>query len=930
MTIHDTRAMEEKWLARWEQGVLYSVSSDLSRPKYYCLDMFPYPSGAGLHVGHPRGYIATDIYSRYKRMLGYNVLHPMGFDSFGLPAEQYAIETGQHPKITTDNNIFTFKAQLRKLGFCYDPEREIKTSDAGYYHWTQWIFSQLFNSWYDIVDNKAKPITELISHLEASGNTLIAASSDADAPVVTALQWRQYSKHEQSDFLMKYRLAYRADSYVNWCPELGTVLANDEVKDGFSERGGHPVHKKKMKQWMLRIGAYADRLLDGLSGLDWPDALKDMQRHWIGKSQGAEISFQLAGANSAVRVFTSHPETLYGCTFLVLAPEHELVESITSEAFKEDVAAYLEKTSFRSERDRLTGVDQSTGQFTGTYGVHPLTGEYLPIWVADYVLADYGTGAIMGVPCSDSRDFLFAKTFDLPIKYIYEGAQGSEAPYEYVSGNLIDSNEATGLSSNAAKDVIMAKLVETGRGVQTVSFRIRDAIFGRQRYWGEPIPVFYDHDGIPDVVPDHDLPVVLPDIEAFLPTNEGEPPLDRAKNWNYHGQKYETTTMPGWAGSSWYFLRYMDPRNDARPVSPENIRYWQSVDLYVGGAEHATGHLLYSRFWTHFLKDRGLIDFEEPFKKVLCQGMILGVSAIIYRDKVTHQLISADIKGERDVQPLYIDIRFVDDSNLVNVDALRSWRRSYEDADFIFNEGVFLCDRLTEKMSKSKHNVEIPDDLVERYGADTFRLHEMFLGPIEQTATWSTQSIDGPYKFLQKVGRLFQDESGNSLVEDGPANGDELKAVHTAIAKVGRLTGEMSYNTAIAALMICVNKLTSLKCHKKEVLEIVLKLLHPYAPFITEELWSGMLHNSDFLLNTDYPIAEERFLIEPEFECPVSIDGKLRLKLMIRRDLTEVEVRALVLAEPTVQRWLENKEVKKFIFVPEKIVNIVSVYETVD
>ncbi|MBP5115032.1 leucyl-tRNA synthetase [Pseudomonas protegens] len=923
MKTESIRKIEDKWLARWENEKHYSVELDTSLPKYYCLDMFPYPSGAGLHVGHPRGYIATDVYSRFKRMAGFNVLHPMGFDSFGLPAEQYAIETGQHPRVTTDKNIATFKSQLRKLGFCYDPDREIKTSDAQYYHWTQWIFSQLFDSWFCLDTHQAQPVDTLIQRFEQSGNAGVNAWSDSRTTTISAQQWAAFSPLQQSEFLMNYRLAYRADSYVNWCPALGTVLANDEIKDGFSERGGHPVQKKMMKQWMLRISAYADRLLEGLDSLDWPEALKDMQRNWIGKSQGAEIDFQVRDSQTAIKVFTTRPDTLYGATFLVLAPEHDAVEAITSAPLKLAVANYREEAALRSERERMAKAERITGQFTGAYAVHPLTGENLPIWIADYVLADYGTGAIMAVPSGDQRDFNFAQAFDLPVVHIYEGAEQAAKPFLINEGRLINSQEATGMLRAEATEWILQRLVATGTAKRTFNYRIRDAIFGRQRYWGEPIPVYYDEQGIARVVPEQDLPVTLPDIEAFLPTSEGEPPLERASSWRYRGFKYETTTMPGWAGSSWYFLRYMDPTNSHEPVSKEALAYWQAVDLYVGGSEHATGHLLYSRFWTHFLKDRGLLSFSEPFKRVLCQGMILGVSAIIYRDKATHEFVSADLKDGRDVQPLYVDISMVNDKNQVDIDALRTWRQTYTEGTFVCSKGVFLCDRLSEKMSKSKYNVVNPDDLIEVYGADTFRLHEMFLGPIDQTAIWSTQSIDGPHKFLQKVWRLFLDEEGAVIVDDLEPGDEELKAVHTAIAKVGRATEDMSYNTAIAALMICVNQLSVLQCHKRGVLELLLKLLHPYAPFITEELWSEALGHSRSILDCGYPVADESVLYEAQFECPVSINGKLRTRIMLQRGMTEEAVKAQVLEDATVQRWLSGGRLLKFIFVPDRIINIV-------
>ncbi|VVP75989.1 Leucine--tRNA ligase [Pseudomonas fluorescens] len=915
MDIKRIRDFEKKWLTAWEDDACFEVQIDPARPKYYCLDMFPYPSGSGLHVGHPRGYIATDVYSRFKRMKGFNVLHPMGFDAFGLPAEQYAIETGQHPEVTTEKNISTFKQQLRALGLCYDSKREISTSTPEYYKWTQWIFTRLFDSWFCQNRKVARPIHDLITILEIHGNVGLCAHGHETAPRVEPGRWAMLCASEQAEVLMHYRLAYRADSYVNWCPALGTVLANDEVKDGCSERGGHPVVRKMLKQWMLRITAYADRLLDGLAPLDWPAPLKEMQRNWIGRSQGAHLRFASPLVTGrSISVFTTRPDTLFGVTFIALAPEHPDINALTEPALRVAMTEYVDAAGLRTSRDRMTIAQACSGQFTGNHAVHPLTGELLPIWVSDYILADYGTGAVMGVPALDERDRRFAQTFGLPVREVYSDDGES---------SLLDAQGASGLDRVRGTAWIMQALSAAGTGEPATNYRIRDAIFGRQRYWGEPIPIYYDEQGIARALPDERLALVLPRVEGFLPTEHGEPPLQRAEGWRYGEYRYETTTMPGWAGSSWYFLRYADPHNPDAPISPEAARYWRTVDLYVGGSEHATGHLLYARFWTHFLKDLGVVEFTEPFQRMLCQGMILGNSAIIYRDQRTHALVSADLAEGRHVQALHIDINLVNERNEVDVEGLRNWRSGYRLAEFEYSNGRFLCDRRIEKMSKSRHNVVNPNDLVEAYGADTFRVHELFLGPIEQSSVWSSQSIDGPHKFLQRVWRLFEHDSGWPQFSAAPPTPQELKVLHTAIAKVGQDTQMLSFNTAIAALMTCVNQLIQLDCHKPEILKPLLQLLHPFAPFMTQELWTTALGLEGGIVDSRYPVADESLLKEDQFECPVTINGKVRTRLLLDRTLSAQEIEQRVLADPDVHRWIDNLTVRKVIVVKERMVNVV-------
>lgn len=922
----DLKTIEGKWKQYWDDNKTYQVREDSDKKKFYCLDMFPYPSGAGLHVGHPRGYIASDVLSRFKRMQGFNVLHPMGYDAFGLPAEQYAIETGQHPELTTENNINRFREQLNKIGLCFDLSRGYRTCDPEYYRWTQWIFLQLFNSWYDYDKNKSRSIDELTAILDKEGNTLLNAAIDEGTPIKSAQEWRELSRLQKSDFLMNYRLAYRSESSVNWCPFLGTVLANDEIQDGLSERGGHPVTKRKMKQWMLRITAFSERLKDNLDSLDWPESLKEMQRNWIGKSVGCEINFsvEVTGETENICVFTTRPDTVYGCTFLVLAPEHPLINKVTTDEQSTVISSYVKMAKSRSDRERLIDVDRVTGVFTGAYAAHPLTGEAIPIWVADYVLLEYGTGAIMAVPASDSRDFYFSRKFELPLTHIFENTEDLDAPYKVNMGVMINSNELNGLKTEDAKEKIYAIIEGANRGGRSVKYRLRDAIFGRQRYWGEPIPIYYDDDGVPTAVDATDLPLELPKIDDYRPTDEGEPPLERAANWSYRGHSLETTTMPGWAGSSWYFLRYMDADNDKSFADAKKTSYWQAVDCYVGGSEHATGHLLYSRFWTQFLHDLGHINFQEPFNKIVCQGMILGRSAVIYRDKNSDTIISADIAKGQDVQPLYVDINFVDKNNHVDIEQLRAWRTEYKDIKFMLNDKKsLLCDRVTEKMSKSKYNVVIPDDIIEEYGADCFRIHEMFLGPINQSAPWSVQTIEGSYKFIKRVWRLFYNDDRQCIVNDDNVTDEVMKVTHRTVKHVGELTESMSYNTAIASLMTCLNMFIKLDVHSRGSLSVFLQILHPYAPFITEELWSQALGNKSSILDQGYPKWDEKYTTEQEFSYPVSVNGKLRAKISMPIDIDRDAAQAIALENEIIQRWLEGKTVEKIIFVPQKIINLV-------
>ncbi len=923
MSSYDHKKIEEKWQGYWNDMNTYQTEVDVNKPKYYVLDMFPYPSGAGLHVGHPLGYIASDIVSRYKKLKGFNVLHPMGFDSFGLPAEQYAIETGQHPAKTTEENIKTFKKQLFKIGFSYDWSKEIRTSDPGFYKWTQWIFIQLFNSWYNKESGKAESIGLLIKIFEKEGNKNIKAECDEGTPHFTAEEWSSYSKKEKDGILLKYRLTYLADAVVNWCPELGTVLANDEVKDGFSERGGYPVERKKMKQWMMRITAYADRLLSNLDTLEWSDSLKEMQRNWIGKSNGCEINFAVEGKDTILTAFTTRPDTIFGVTYLVIAPEHELVQELVTEAQKESVSEYLEIAKNRSERERMSDVKQVSGVFTGSYVVNPFNGKRIPLWVADYVLAGYGTGVVMAVPSSDDRDFKFATHFDLPIINVIDGTEGMEDPTEKKHGIMINSGFLDGLESTDAIEAAIKEAETKGIGKRKINYKIRDAVFSRQRYWGEPVPVYFDENDFPQPVSEEDLPVTLPEISEYKPTSDGKPPLGRAEDWLYQDKyPFELTTMPGWAGSSWYFLRYMDSNNEKDFVDKDVVKYWNAVDFYLGGTEHATGHLLYSRFWNMFLYDRGFIFHEEPFKKLVNQGMIQGRSNLIYKVKGEDKFVTHSKKDQYEVSEIHIDIQLAD-KDILDIEKFKQWRPEYTNSEFVLNdEGKFECGHLVEKMSKSKYNVVNPDHVVDKYGADTLRMYEMFLGPIEQSKPWNTHGIDGVSKFLKKLWRLFYNDSGTlSISEDNPSN-EELKVLHKTIKKIEEDIESLSLNTSISAFMVCVNELTSLKCHKKEILESLLIILSSFAPHICEELWHA-LGNKDSICNASFPKWDNSYLVESMLEYPISINGKVRTKMTFSADYAVENIEADVVKNEIVQKWVEGKSIRKVIVVPKRIVNVV-------
>lgn len=913
--------IEKKWQAWWQQQQVYQVSEDPSRPKYYVLDMFPYPSGAGLHVGHPLGYIATDIIARYKRHKGYNVLHPMGFDSFGLPAEQYAIQTGQHPALTTEQNIRRYKEQLQAIGFSYDWSREVRTSDPSYYKWTQWIFLQLFDSWYNKASDQAEPISSLIRHFEQYGTHQLHAHCSEDTPSFSAEEWKQFSEAEKQQILLDYRLAYLDEMTVNWCPALGMVLSNDEVKDGVSERGGHPVVKKKMQQWALRITAYADRLLEGLERIDWSEALKEMQRNWIGRSYGATVRFLLEKNNQVITVFTTRPDTIFGVTFLVLAPEHELVEQLTTSEQQAAVYAYVEEARNRSERERMSDVRRVSGVFTGAYALHPFTGQRLPIWIADYVLAGYGTGAVMAVPSSDERDFRFARHFHLPIIPVIEGTENLDDPTTLKHGRLINSDFLNGLDSQAAIERIIHALEERRIGERRIQYKLRDAVFARQRYWGEPIPIEY-RNGLPYPLREQHLPLELPEIDKYLPTEAGDPPLGRAQNWiSPNGHPLELNTMPGWAGSSWYFLRYCDPHNPHCFASPEALNYWSNVDLYIGGTEHAVGHLLYARFWTKFLYDRGWIPFDEPFQKLVNQGMIQGRSNFVYRIKNTNTFVSYGLKDHYDTAAMHVDVSLVH-NDILDTEAFRRWRPDLAQAEFILEEGKYICGYEVEKMSKSRYNVVNPDDIIAEYGADTLRLYEMFLGPLEQSKPWNTNGIDGVYRFLRKLWHLFYDEQGNWLVTDQAANSQELRLLHQTIKRVSEDIERLSLNTPVSAFMILTNELQRIGCHKRCILEPFVVLLSPYAPHIAEELWHALGHTSS-VVDAPYPEFDPAYLVEDSFEYPVSINGKLRTKIILPIDISEEEIKCQIMQNEVVQRWVEGKEPKKIIVVPKRIINIV-------
>lgn len=922
---YNFKDIETRWQESWRKQELYKVSEDTSRPPYYVLDMFPYPSGAGLHVGHPLGYIASDIFSRYKRLRGFNVLHPMGYDAFGLPAEQYAIQTGQHPAKTTEVNTARYREQLDKIGFSYDWSREVKTCDPEYYKWTQWAFTELFQSYYDNKSAKAKPIAELVAHFERHGTAGLDVAQGEELSF-DATQWQQMTKAEQSAALMNYRLAYLGDTMVNWCAALGTVLANDEVSEGLSVRGGHPVEQKLMRQWCLRVSAYAERLLNSLDSLEWTEALKETQRNWIGRSEGAEVKFPISGSEELVTVFTTRPDTIYGVSFMVLAPESELVSLLTTESQRVAVDEYLQATKRKTERERIAD-RRVSGVFSGSYAINPITGKEIPIWISDYVLAGYGTGAIMAVPAHDSRDFAFARHFDLPIVQVVipEGEEESN-PSEWdeskdsKAGTMVNSDLLNGLSVKEAQAKIKALITERGLGRVKVNYRLRDAIFSRQRYWGEPFPVYYKN-GIAEVLPLEKLPLCLPEVDKFLPTETGEPPLGRAEGWHTaEGYPYELSTMPGFAGSSAYYLRYMDPRNEQALVGKEANEYWRHVDLYIGGTEHATGHLIYSRFWNKFLFDLGAVCEDEPFRRLVNQGMIQGRSNFVYRIKNTNTFVSFGIKDQYDVQPIHVDVNIVSNDKL-DLEAFKAWQPDFHNAEFILEDGQYVCGWAIEKMSKSMHNVVNPDTIIERYGADTLRFYEMFLGPLEQSKPWDTNGIDGVHRFLKKLWNLYW-AGDNVKVTDEAASKDELKSLHKLIKKVTADIENFSFNTSVSAFMICVNELTSLATNKREILKPLLILLSPYAPHIAEELWHAIGEEGS-VVTAEWPELNETYLVEDNFTYPVSFNGKTRFMLSLPATLTPQEVEAAVLSAPEAEKWLEGKTPRKVIVVPKRIVNIV-------
>ncbi|MBA3683456.1 MAG: leucine--tRNA ligase [Bacteroidetes bacterium] len=999
--------IEKKWQKYWATHKTFKAEDSSIKPKYYVLDMFPYPSGAGLHVGHPLGYIASDIMARYKRHKGFNVLHPMGYDSFGLPAEQYAIQTGQHPKITTEQNIARYREQMDKIGFSFDWDREVRTSDPEYYKWTQWIFIQIFNSWYNKNSDKAENISSLINEFEANGNTNVNAVCDDYTKQFTAADWKAFSEKEKSDALMHYRIAYLGEAYVNWCPALGTVLANDEVKDGVSERGGHPVERKLMKQWSMRITAYAQRLLDGLETLDWTESLKESQRYWIGRSEGTSVKFKIHGSLShpevntnlnEIEVFTTRPDTIFGVSFVTLAPEHDLVNKVTTAEQLAVVEEYVYVSKNRSERERQADVTKISGVFTGSYVEHPFTGKQIPIWVGDYVLAGYGTGAVMAVPAHDERDHKFAKHFGLDLPQVITPNKEHDFDKDAwgeKEGTLINSDFLNGLEVKAAIKKAIEEIEKKKIGCKKINFRLRDAVFGRQRYWGEPIPIYYKND-IPYALSDNELPLVLPEVDKYLPTEDGEPPLARAKDWKYRPAEggefeYELSTMPGWAGSSWYFLRYMDAHNGSEFASKKLMNYWNNVDLYIGGSEHATGHLLYVRFWTKFLKDLGYINIEEPAQKLINQGMIQGRSSFVYRIKLASIIplanveerinydkqvfiskniitkIFGDLKLEgvkadnvkRDtlynlikenipdfpdkdaegpltaltIQTLNVDVNIVE-NDILDIEKFRNWREEYKTAEFILDDGKYICGYEVEKMSKSKYNVVSPDDIGEKFGADTLRLYEMFLGPLEQSKPWNTNGITGVSGFLKKLWRLFflspagggvANATGEDIainVTDSEPTKGELKTLHKTIKKITEDIERFSFNTSVSNFMICVNELTEAKCNKRAILEPLLICLSPYAPHITEELWSLLGHKESIAL-APFPMHNEEYLVDDSFSYPISFNGKMRLNIELPATLSVEEIEKEVMSREEVQKYLEGKTPKKIIIVPKKIVNIV-------
>ena len=914
--------IEKKWISKWKDSKIYQVKEKNDQQKYYVLDMFPYPSGAGLHVGHPLGYIASDIYARYKRLNGFNVLHPMGYDSFGLPAEQYAIETGQHPQITTNQNIARYREQLDKMGFSFDWSREIRTSDDSYYKWTQWIFKQLFDSYYCNIDDKALPISELIKEFERNGNEMVQSPCDQDTPSFSATEWNHFSQIEQENILLKYRLAFLSYTWVNWCPELGTVLANDEVKDGYSERGNFAVEQKKMRQWSLRITAYADRLLQGLQDLDWNKSIKEIQKNWIGKSNGALINFSTID-NNIIEVFTTRPDTIYGVSFLVLAPEHNIIDLITPSTNKDEVIKYCKSVVSKSERDRQSNTKSITGVFSGSYAIHPFTKEKIPIWIADYVLASYGTGAIMAVPCGDQRDWDFAKKHNLSIPNIFKNTDVSEKANDNKLCVIENSDFLNNLSCEEAIKAAILSIEEKGIGKSKTNYKIRDAIFSRQRYWGEPFPVYYKDD-VPYIMETNTV-VKLPNIDKYLPTKSGEPPLARARKeaWNiFSGDRMEYNTMPGWAGSSWYFLRFMDPKNEQQFVSKKKSDYWGQVDLYIGGAEHAVGHLLYSRFWTHFLYDRGYLSFNEPFKKLINQGMILGRSNFVYRIVNTNKFVTFEKRKEYKTSRIHVDIELVN-NDILSISDFKKWRTEFSNAEFILNNNnQYLCGFEIEKMSKSKYNIQTPDNLIVEFGADTLRMYEMFLGPLEQFKPWDIKGINGVHSFLKKLWRLTHDENNKFEISHTKPSKEELKSLHQCIQRVTADLDRFSFNTVVSHLMICLNELSTLKCNKREILREFIILLAPYAPFITEEIWESLGYKSS-IINAQWPIFDEQYVQESLITYPISFNGKMRFKLDLEINLSKMDIEQAVCEHPKTKNYLQNQKIKKIIIIPNKIVNIV-------
>lgn len=923
-------AIEKKWKQYWQQQQVYKVDNDTSKPKFYILDMFPYPSGAGLHVGHPLGYIASDIYARYKRQRGYNVLHPMGFDAFGLPAEQYALETGQHPAVTTEKNIARYREQLDNIGFCYDWDRQVRTSDPQYYKWTQWIFLQLFHSWYDRKQNKARPISELIAVFEKEGNNNHICPDDAQF-CFDAKAWKSMPEKERRDTLMRYRLAYQGHAEVWWCEALGTVLANDEVVNGVSERGGHPVIRKQMRQWFLRITEYAERLLTSLDTLDWTDAMKEMQRNWIGKSNGAEVRFEVDGMiDTHITVFTTRPDTIFGVDFMVLAPEHELVETLTTPEQKHEIEEYKKYVQSRSERERMAEVKQVTGCFTGATVTHPFNKRKIPVWISEYVLAGYGTGAIMAVPSGDERDHAFAKHFEIPITNIFGNNYNEQQAYTEKTGTLENSGFLNGIEIAKAGEIAIRAIEDAGIGKAKTNYKLRDAGFSRQRYWGEPFPIIYIK-GMPYSIDEAELnahptlqqlPVELPLVENYKPGPEGEGPLANVQEWvDTHAGMRETNTMPGYAGSSWYFLRYMDPHNNDTFASRNATDYWREVDIYIGGTEHAVGHLLYSRMWTKALYDLGHIGFEEPFKKLVNQGMIQGSSRFAYRVNGENKFISKGLAAQFDTTAVRVDVNFVNGTEL-DIAAFKNWRPEYADAEFVLEDGKYICGAEVEKMSKSKYNVVNPDDIVAQYGADTFRMYEMFLGPIDISKPWDTKGIEGVHRFLKKMWRLYFDEQRGWIVTDDVPTEAELRIIHKTIKKVGEDIERFSFNTSVAQFMICVNELSALNCHKRTILEALSVIIASFAPHIAEELWHQFGHETT-VLDAPFPKYEEQYIAENTKKYPVAVNGKTRVEMEFPLDIEESILQQEVLADATIQKWMDGKEHKKFIYVKGKMINVV-------